>query len=107
MLELKDQKVYDIGGVKFGGIPGENPTVLIGSIFHHEHKIVIDERRGKFDREKAGELIKRVEELSDDTGVPTCLDVVIPSKGAMQKYIDFVAARARAKYAQEWMGFKA
>lgn len=29
----KEQEVYDIGGVKFGGQPGDYPTVMIGSIF--------------------------------------------------------------------------
>jgi len=38
----RKQEVFDIGGVKIGGQPGELPTVLIGSIFHEGHKIVKD-----------------------------------------------------------------
>ena len=41
-----DQSVFDIGGVKIGGQPGENPTVMIGSIFYKGDKLVQDERKG-------------------------------------------------------------
>jgi len=45
MLKAK-QKIFEIGGVKVGGQPGEVPTVLIGSIFYLGHtKIDIDEIR--------------------------------------------------------------
>ncbi|MHA1905426.1 MAG: tetrahydromethanopterin S-methyltransferase subunit H family protein, partial [Candidatus Thorarchaeota archaeon] len=29
----QEQKTYDFGGVKIGGNPGENPTVLVGGLF--------------------------------------------------------------------------
>ena len=61
----RDQKVYDIRGVKVGGQPGEYPTVLIGTIFYEGQKIVKDKNKGIFDRDAAEELIKRQEELSD------------------------------------------
>jgi len=41
----KEQNIFDIAGVKIGGQPGQLPTVLIGSIFYHKHKIVIDEKK--------------------------------------------------------------
>jgi tetrahydromethanopterin S-methyltransferase subunit H len=93
MLKFKtQQKVFEIGGVKIGGQPGEHPTVLIGSIFYHGHKIVINEKTGEFDKEKAERLIKLQEEFSDKTGNPSMLDVVASTKEAMEKYIDFVAS---------------
>ncbi|MFX1441575.1 MAG: hypothetical protein ACFFFD_15130, partial [Promethearchaeota archaeon] len=60
-----EQKIIDIDGVKVGGIPGKNPSVLIGTIFYKNHKIVTDERRGLFIRSKAEELINIQEEFSD------------------------------------------
>ena len=39
----KKQEVFEVGGVKFGGQPGQYPTVLIGSMFYNRHNIVTDE----------------------------------------------------------------
>ncbi|MDK2781450.1 MAG: tetrahydromethanopterin S-methyltransferase subunit [Archaeoglobi archaeon] len=91
MFRFGNQKVFEIGGVKIGGEPGENPTVLIGSIFYGKHKIVEDEKKGIFDKEKAEKLIKEVEELSDKTGNPGLVDVVGMSEEAIRRYMEFVA----------------
>ncbi|MEM2137236.1 MAG: tetrahydromethanopterin S-methyltransferase subunit H, partial [Candidatus Methanomethylicia archaeon] len=92
MLKFKtSQKVFEIGGVKIGGQPGENPTVLIGSIFYHKHSIVIDEKRGLFNKDKAEELIKLKEEYMDRTGNPGMMDVIGSTEEAICKFIDFVA----------------
>ena len=48
-----EQKVYDIAGVKVGGNVGENPTVMIRSIFYKGDKTVHDEKTGPFNRERA------------------------------------------------------
>lgn len=92
MFKFKSvQKVYEIGGVKVGGAPWENPPVLIGSIFYHKHKIVKDEKNGEFDREAAEKLIKNVEELSNKTRIPAMLDVVSSSPNAMIRYLEFIS----------------
>jgi tetrahydromethanopterin S-methyltransferase subunit H len=85
------QKVFEIGKVKIGGQPGENPPVLIGSIFYHKHKILLDEMKGKIDKENAVGLIKLQEEFSRKTGIPCMLDVVGAASGAMEKLINFTA----------------
>lgn len=85
------QKVFDIGGVKVGGVPGTRPTVLIGTIFYRKHGIVTDERRGEFDRLKAEELIKTQEEFSDRTGNPCMLDVMGATPEAMIRELEFAA----------------
>lgn len=92
MFKFKEkQKIFDIGGVKVGGQPGELPTLLISSIFYLGHKIVSDEKRGVFDKKKAEELIKSNESLSDLTTNPFMLEVVGTSEEALRKFIDFVA----------------
>ncbi|MEM4807870.1 MAG: tetrahydromethanopterin S-methyltransferase subunit H [Candidatus Nezhaarchaeales archaeon] len=88
----REQYVYQIGKVKIGGQPGENPTVLAGTIFYGGHKIVSDPKTGVFDKEKAEALIKKQEELSDITGNPSMVQVFSESVEAMKKYIDFVAS---------------
>ena len=34
------QKVFNLGGMKVGGQPGENPPLLIASMFHNKDRIV-------------------------------------------------------------------
>ena len=85
------QKTLKISNIKIGGVPGQTPTVLIGSIFYHGDKKVIDEFEGKFDKTKAEEEINRQQEFSDITGNPCVLDVVGSSGKALIKYIDFIS----------------
>jgi tetrahydromethanopterin S-methyltransferase subunit H len=87
----RKQEIFDIGGVKIGGQPGELPTVLIGSIFHEGHKIVKNRSSGVFDKMEAERLINVQEEMSDKTGVPCMLDVVGENSKALIKYIEFIA----------------
>jgi len=87
----KLQKTFSIGEVNVGGSPGEHPTVLVGTIFYHGHKIVSDEKKGDFDRKKAEELIRLQEDYSGKTGNPHVIDVVGSTPEAMERYIDFVA----------------
>ena len=82
---------YDIGGIKVGGEVGENPTVMIGSIFYRGDKIISDEKAGVFDREKARELISKVEEMSERTGLSAMLDVVCTYAETARGYLEFVA----------------
>jgi tetrahydromethanopterin S-methyltransferase subunit H len=92
MFKFKaEQKVYTIGGVKIGGQAGVNPPVIYGSIFGEgQEKLVTDHKKGVFDRKKAERIIKRQEELSDRTGCPDALDVVVIYAGAVPSYLDFL-----------------
>jgi len=89
------QKVFEIGGVKVGGNVGENPTAMIGSVFYKGDKNVKDEKTGAFDREKTEELISKVEELSDRTGLSAMLDVICTNAEATEKYLEFAADATR------------
>lgn len=92
----KAQAVCDIGGVKVGGQPGENPTFMLGSIFYSGHKKVLgsegDRKKGRFSKGKAEELINQLETLSDQTGVPAGLDLVANYADEAANYIDFVTS---------------
>jgi len=99
LLEFKSkQTVVDIAGVKVGGSLGENPTVLVGTIFYRGHKIVTNERAGEFDRKKAEELINSQDDFSERTGNPCMLDVVGSTSEAMKKFIEFVANATDAPF---------
>jgi len=87
----KEQKIFDIAGVKVGGQPGQLPTVMIGSIFYHKDKIVKDEKTGAFDKEKGEGLLKTEEETSAKTGNPRIIDICASWSQSFEKYIDFIA----------------
>ncbi len=99
LLQFKAEQLrFDIGGVKVGGQPGVRPTVLVGSIFYHGHKILTDENRGEFVRDEAEKRIRIQEEWSVKTGNPCMFDVVGATPEAMQKHLEFVAATTKAPF---------
>lgn len=88
-----EQRKFTIGNVTVGGQLGENPTVLIGSIFYHRQKSLnFREDTGEFNKEEAEKLIKNQEEFSDKTGLPGMLDVVLPSKNWIDRLMDFIGS---------------
>jgi tetrahydromethanopterin S-methyltransferase subunit H len=94
MWEMQsEQKKFTIGKVAIGGKPGENPTVLVGSIFYHMQRTLnFKEETGNFNRNEAEQLIKIQEEFSDKTGLPCMLDVVLPSKQWTSRVLDFITS---------------
>ncbi|MEE9203241.1 MAG: tetrahydromethanopterin S-methyltransferase subunit H [Dehalococcoidia bacterium] len=92
MLRLeREQQVCRIGGVAVGGQPGENPPVLIGSLFHKGDRLLHRRLEHDFDRAGARDLLKRQEELSRQTGIPSMVDIVGNTGDELKAYIDFVA----------------
>ncbi|NHM26659.1 tetrahydromethanopterin S-methyltransferase subunit H [Desulfofundulus sp. TPOSR] len=85
----RPQRVCRIGRWNIGGQPGENPPLLISSMFHNGDKILESRKERKFNREKATEYVKRQEELSAQTGVPALVAMVATSLDEMKTYIDF------------------
>lgn len=86
-----EQSIYEIGGVRIGGQPGETPTALVGSIFYKGDPVLEDPRSGAFNEEEAREAIETVEALSERTGNPAILDVIGDSPEALIKHVEFVA----------------
>jgi tetrahydromethanopterin S-methyltransferase subunit H len=86
-----EQKIFEIGGVKVGGVRGRDPTVLVGTIFYRKQKLVEDEKEGLFDRDRAEKLIRLQEEMSDATGNPCMLDIEGSTSKALERYIDYTA----------------
>ncbi|MFX1352276.1 MAG: tetrahydromethanopterin S-methyltransferase subunit H, partial [Promethearchaeota archaeon] len=84
------QKIFEIGKAKIGGVPGERPVVLIGTLFHLGHKIVTDAKKGDFDKARAEELINIQDEFSDKTGNPCMIDLVASGPDAVSKELEFV-----------------
>jgi tetrahydromethanopterin S-methyltransferase subunit H len=86
----RKQRVGVIGDIKVGGQPGENPALLIGSIFHKGDALLGSRKERHFDRDKARERIRAQERLSNETGLPCMLDLVANSGEEFKAYIDFI-----------------
>jgi tetrahydromethanopterin S-methyltransferase subunit H len=85
----KKQEVFEVGGVKFGGQPGEYPTVLVGTMFYNRHKIVTDEDKGIFDKAEANRLWQSMVDMGDITGNPIVNQIVGETPEAIKSYIDW------------------
>ncbi|MGP8321760.1 MAG: tetrahydromethanopterin S-methyltransferase subunit H [Methanosarcinaceae archaeon] len=85
----KKQEVFEVGGVKFGGQPGEYPTVLIGTMFYNRHKIVTNEDTGEFNKGAADSLWNDMQEMGDITGNPYVNQIVGETPEAIKKFIDW------------------
>lgn len=86
-----EQKIFDIAGSKIGGQPGQLATVMVGSIFYHKDKTVIDPKTGVFDKKRAEEILRMEEEISAKTGNPRIVDVCASWPEAFPRQIEFVA----------------
>ena len=85
-----EQKIYDIGGMKIGGQPGQFPTVLMGSIFYKGDRLVLDDEKGEFDREGAFQCISQAEKICKSTNIPLVVDIVGSTQISMNNYVKFV-----------------
>lgn len=87
----KEQKVVQIGNVKLGGQPGENPIVMIGSVFYAKHNALLDEKTGKIDKKLVETELNEFVELIEDTKMQGIIDVVGAYPEALVKECEFVA----------------
>ena len=54
MFQLNtEQKVCEVGGVKFGGQPGEYPCVCVSSIFQKGDRVFDGKRKEGFNEKRA------------------------------------------------------
>jgi tetrahydromethanopterin S-methyltransferase subunit H len=84
-----EQKVFNIGGTKVGGQPGENPPLLIGNMFQKGDTLIESRKERKFNRKEAEERIHEMERLSQETGVPCMVAMVANKADEMKTYVDF------------------
>ena len=85
----RPQKVCNIGGLKVGGQPGENPPLLIGSMFQKGDVLVESRKEHKFNQKAAQERIHEMERLSRETGVPGMVAMVANTPDEIKAYVDF------------------
>ncbi len=85
-----EQQVVEVGGVKFGGQPGQYPTVVVPSIFQKGDRVFEGAKRKEgFNQAKATEIIRMAEKISAESGVPVMADIVANTGKEFQNFIDF------------------
>ena len=87
----KEQKVVEIGNVKLGGQPGENSIVLIGTVFYAGHKVLLDEKVGKFDKNIVEKEINEFVSIVDENGMQAIIDIVGAYPEALLKECEYIA----------------
>ena len=86
-----DQKTVKIGDITVGGIPGDNPVLLVGSLFYHGDRLLIDERKGVVDKEKARKQLVEAKMLAEEYGVYFAVDLILPSTESVGNIMSFAA----------------
>ena len=87
----KEQKVCQIGNVNIGGQPGENPIVMVGSVFYAKHPALLDEKTGKFDKKIVENEINEFIEIIEDCGMQAIVDVVGSYPDTLVKECEYIA----------------
>ena len=88
-----EQKVCEVGGVKFGGQPGDYPTVIVSSIFQKSDRVFGGNKRKEgFDEKMAGEMLKNQDRLAAETGCPGMADIVANNGEEFKAFIDFTTS---------------
>ena len=99
-----EQKVFDIGGIKVGGQPGQNVPLLIGNMFQKGDRLIESRKERRFNKEEAQERIHEMERLSQETGIPGMVALVANNPDEMKAYIDFFIRATDMPFAIDiWM----
>lgn len=87
----KDQKVVRIADVELGGQPGENPPVMIGTVFYANHAALLDEKTGKIDKKLLEQELNDFTEIVEETGMQGIIDVVGAYPNALLKECEYIS----------------
>lgn len=86
-----EQKTFKIDNVNFGGQPGENPIVMIGTVFYAKHAALLDEKTGKIDKNLIEQELNDFTEIIEETQLQGVIDVVGAYPEALIKECEFIA----------------
>jgi tetrahydromethanopterin S-methyltransferase subunit H len=86
----KEQKSFDISGVKIGGYPGENPTALVGGLFFKGQQIVESTKEGLFDKKVAKDWLETGIDMAEKTGHPLIVEVYGRSPVSMERHLSWL-----------------
>ncbi|MFX1450907.1 MAG: hypothetical protein ACFFCM_08695 [Promethearchaeota archaeon] len=87
----KDQENVEVSNVKFGGQPGENPIVMIATVFYAKHPALLDEKTGKFDKSILEKELNDFTAIIEETQLQGVIDVVGSYPEALIKECEYIA----------------
>ncbi len=87
----KEQETVEIAGIKIGGQPGENPTVLVGGLFFKGQPVVENMKEGRFDSDLTRQWIDTANMMVEITGHPAIIQVYGRTPTAMERHIPWIA----------------
>jgi len=87
----QEQKIVEIGNVKIGGQPGENPTAMIATVFYAKHAALLDEKTGKIDKDLVEKELNDFSEIIEETKLQGIIDVVGAYSDALIKECEFIS----------------
>ncbi len=80
----KEQTTFELEDTKVGGLPGQFPTLMVGTVFYEGQF-----REPKRSTEKVKKLIDKQKEMSEKTSIPSIVDFFIYEKDEVKWKIDF------------------
>ena len=80
----KEQTVYELGDMKVGGLPGEHPTLMVGTLFYEDE---FTDPREEFDQ--ATNLINKQNNISDELAINSIVDIFIYEEDEIEWKLDF------------------
>ncbi|MFX0082775.1 MAG: hypothetical protein ACFE94_13575 [Candidatus Hodarchaeota archaeon] len=86
-----EQKVAQIGEIRIGGQPGENPIVMVGTVFYSKHAALLNEKTGEIDKLLVERELNEFTEIIEETKMQGIVDVVGAYPDALLKECEFVA----------------
>ena len=86
-----EQKLVQIGNLKLGGQPGENPIVLIGTVFYAKHAALLNEKTGEIDKNLTEQELNSFTKVIEDTKLQGIIDVIGSYPDALIKQCEFIA----------------
>lgn len=97
-INLNQNSGLRIGHFVCGGQPGENPPLLMGTIFYDGQQLVSNHQLGIFDKDKALKQIRLAEETSEKFHMPIAFDIVASTPVAMLAYLEFVSEHSNLPF---------
>ncbi|MFX0105517.1 MAG: hypothetical protein ACFE75_08505 [Candidatus Hodarchaeota archaeon] len=85
------QRIVQISNVTIGGQPGENPIVLIGTVFYANHPALLDEKTGKIDKNLIEKELNDFTEIIENTQQQGIIDIVGSYPEALIKECEYIA----------------
>ncbi|MFW9879064.1 MAG: hypothetical protein ACFFG0_38785 [Candidatus Thorarchaeota archaeon] len=86
-----EQKVVQIGDIKIGGQPGENPIAMIGTVFYTKHAALLNEKTGEIDKPLVEKELNEFTKILEDTKMQGIVDIVGAYPDALLKECEFIA----------------